>query len=86
VLERAAGVVWRIDINAFHLAREVLLQRLESEQIVAVDEPVIKNIPVRDAMRGVIRLGRVFEQDARLQLWPVLLPRSRSAPAWFSSS
>ena len=74
VFERTACVVGRINEDTLYLSSKLLFERLESEQIVAVDEPVIKNVAIADAMRRVIRLRRIFEQDARFQLRPVLLP------------
>ena len=74
VSERTPGVVGRIDKDALDLARELLLQRLEGEEIVAEDEAVIEVVLVRHPVRGVIRFRRVLQQDARLQLGPRLLP------------
>ena len=74
MLERAAGVVRRVNVDALDLAGELLFERFEGEEIVAEDEAVIEEVVIRDAVLGVIRLLRVFEQDAWLQPWPVLLP------------
>jgi hypothetical protein len=73
MVECLSGIEWRIDIDALDLAGELLFERFEGEQIVAEDEAVVEAVVVRDAMLGVIRLLRVFEQDARLQPRPVLL-------------
>ena len=62
-----------VDVNAFDLSREFLLQRLQREQVVAEDQPIVEDIVVRDPMLGVIRLIQIFEQDAWLQLGPFLL-------------
>jgi hypothetical protein len=56
VLERAACVVWGININALDLADEFLFERFEGKEIVAKDKPVIENVAVRNPMLGVIRL------------------------------
>ena len=77
MLGRAAGVVRRIDEDALDLPGELLLQRFEREKIVAEDEPVIELVVLRHPVRRVIRLCRVFEQDARLQPWPVFFPNPR---------
>ena len=74
MLESRTRIEWWIPINTLDLAGELLFERFEGEQIVAKDEPVIEAVVVRDALLGVIRLLRVFEQDARLQPGPVLLP------------
>ena len=72
MLERRARVVRRVDVDALDLASELLLQGLERQQVVAEDEPVIEDVVARHALRSVIRLLRVFQQDARLQLRPIL--------------
>ncbi|WP_243403063.1 MULTISPECIES: hypothetical protein [Sphingomonas] len=40
MLERAAGIVWRIDIDALHLPAIIGQQALERLQIVSVDQHV----------------------------------------------
>src|SRR5665213_1646100 len=66
-------VVRRINEDTFYLAGKLLLQRLEREQVVAKDEPVVEDVLVADTLLGVVALLRVFKQDARLQPRPVLL-------------
>ena len=73
--ESASRVVRRIDEYALDLPPEFLLQRLESEQVVAEDEPVVESRAGRGG--AVIAECRVFEQDARFQLRPDVLPDSR---------
>ena len=75
--ECAARIVRRVNKNALNLSRKLLFQSFKREQIVAEDEAVIEEVVVRDALLSVIRLVRVFEQDARLQPGPVLLPNPR---------
>ena len=79
--EGGAGVVGWIDKDALDLARELMLQRLEREQVVAKDEPIVEDVLVADAPPGVIApaqwLRRVFEQNPRLQPRPVLLANPR---------
>jgi hypothetical protein len=67
VLKGAAGVVRRVNEHALHLARKLGLQRLERQQVVALDQAVVKNIPVRHPLLGVVAAGRVLQQNARLQ-------------------
>ena len=74
VLKRTARVVWRVNEDTLNLAGELLFERFEGEQIVAEDEAVIEVVVVRDPLLGVIRILRVFEQDARLQPGLVLFP------------
>ena len=62
----AAGIVRRINEDALDFAGELLFERLEGEQIVAKNKPVIEAVVIRDALLRVIRLLRVFEQDAWL--------------------
>jgi hypothetical protein len=71
--KRAAGIVRRVDEHALHLAGELRLQRLQRQQVVTEDQPVIEDAVLRHPMLGVIRLLRIFQQDPRLQLRPVLL-------------
>ncbi|MNP32325.1 hypothetical protein D3C76_1254990 [compost metagenome] len=52
--ECAARVVRRIDKYALHLAGELLLQRLQRQQVVTKDQPVVEDVVVRHAMLGVI--------------------------------
>ncbi|MCY1245972.1 hypothetical protein D9M72_591660 [compost metagenome] len=73
ICECAAGVVRRVDEHAFHLAGELLLQRLQCQQVVPEDQPVVEDVAVRHAMLGVVRLIRVFEQDARFKLGTLFL-------------
>jgi hypothetical protein len=72
-----AGVVWWVDIDALHLAGELLLQSFKREQIVPKDQPIVEDVVLGDAMLGVIGLFGIFEQDARLQLGPLSPCRSR---------
>ena len=81
VLERAASVVRRVNEDALDLAGELLFERFEGEQIVAKDQPVIEAILAGHPVRRVIRLHRVFQQNARLQPGPVLLPNPRQFKA-----
>lgn len=67
------SVVGRVDVDALHTTRKLLLQRLQRQQVVPEDQPVVKDVVLRHAMLGVIRLVRVFEQDTRLQLRALVL-------------
>lgn len=49
-------------------ARVFLLQRFQGQQVVSVDKFVVENILVRHPVRRVVRLGRVFQQNARLKV------------------
>ena len=46
VVERLLSIERRININALHLARIIRFQRLEREQIVAVDQHIAENVAV----------------------------------------
>ena len=50
VLERTAGVVRWVDVDALDLPRELLLQRLQREQVVSLDQAVVEDVVVRDAL------------------------------------
>ncbi len=58
---------------ALYLSRTLLLQRLQRQQVVTEDEPVVEDVVLCHPMLCVIRIGRTLQQDARLQLGPVLL-------------
>ncbi len=73
VLEGAAGVVGRVDEDALHLARELGLQRLQRQQVVPEDQPVVEEVVVGHAVGGVVGARRVLPQDARLQARALLL-------------
>ena len=45
MLEGAAGVLRRVDVDALDLAGELLFERFEGEEIVAEDEAVIEQVP-----------------------------------------
>jgi hypothetical protein len=74
MLERATGVVRRINEDALNLAGELLFERFEGQQVVPEDESVVEDVVIADSVDGVVRLFRVLQQNARLQLRPVLLP------------
>ena len=57
ILECLASVKRRVDVYALDLPGEVLLQRLERNQIVAVNQHVL-------AARIAVGFLRVFEEDA----------------------
>jgi hypothetical protein len=74
VFKRLPSVKRRINIDALHLTGELLLQRLQREEVVAKNEPIIKQVAVRHAVLGVMGLGVVGNEDTRLQPRPVLFP------------
>ena len=59
----AAGIVWRINKNAFYLAAKFLFQCFQRQQVVAKDEAIIENIVIADAVFGVVGLFRIFQQN-----------------------
>ena len=74
VIESLSRVKRRININALHLPRILLLQRFKREQIVPEDQLVVEEITRSDTMRSMIRLLRIFDENPRFELRPVLLP------------
>lgn len=74
VLKCRLRIIRWINKHTLHLPRVFLLQRFEREQIVPEDQLVIEEVIRPDPIRGMVGLLRIFEQDARLQLGPVLLP------------
>src|SRR3990167_7030330 len=71
--EGRSGVVRRVDVDALDLAGELLLQRLEGQQVVAEDQPVVEEVAVRDAVGRVVGAGGVLQEDAGLETGAVLL-------------
>jgi hypothetical protein len=78
VLEHFAGIERRIYVDALDPTRELLLQRLERQQVVPEDEAVVEAVVRPNPLGSVIRLFGVLEQDARLQARPVLLSDPRN--------
>lgn len=74
MLERAAGIIRRVDKDAFHLTGEVLFEGFEGKEVVAEDEPIIKQVGVRHPVFGVMRFCVIGDEDTRLQPRPVLFP------------
>jgi hypothetical protein len=62
------GVIRRINIDALNLPLELLLQRLEREQVVTVDQDIVEDVVFGDVRLGVIGFVRILQQDARLQV------------------
>lgn len=73
----ASRVKWWINIDAFDLPRKLLFQRLQRQQIVAKNEPVVKDVFVRHTLRRMIGLLLILQQNPRLQPRPILLPDPR---------
>jgi hypothetical protein len=63
MLKGAAGIVGRVNVDTFYLACKLLLQGFEGEEVVAVDETVVKDIFFADALLGMVALGKIFQQD-----------------------
>ncbi|OIQ86934.1 hypothetical protein GALL_311930 [mine drainage metagenome] len=68
VLERALGVVRRVDEDAFHLACIERNQRLERQQVVALDQQVVGGIAI-----GLFLVEQVIRHVARRFLGLVLV-------------
>src|SRR4051812_5305280 len=77
VFECTACVVWRVNANTSHPSGELLLQCLQSQQVVTEDEPIIEDVLVRHAVRRVVRSVELLHENTWLQPWPVLLPDPR---------
>src|SRR5712691_7962299 len=70
--ESGSSIVRRVNVDALDLTGELLFERFEGEEVVAEDETIVEKIVVSHAVRSVIGLFRVLQQNARLQLGPVL--------------
>jgi hypothetical protein len=62
VLKCCPRVVRWVNEDALDLAGELLFQRLEGQQVVAEDQPVVEEIVIGDPVRGVVRLFRVLQR------------------------
>ncbi len=62
--EGRARVVRRVDEDALDLARVLLLECLQGQQIVPEDELVVKQIILAHPMRRMARPLRVVQEDA----------------------
>lgn len=62
------------DKHAFDLVGELLLQRLQGEELVPEDEAVIEQVGVRHAVFAVKEFGVAGEEDSRLWPVPILFP------------
>jgi len=74
MLKGRTRIVWWVDVDALDFPRELLLQRLEGEEVIPENKTVVEDIVVCDAVQSVVRFIRFFKKDARLQSWPILLP------------
>jgi hypothetical protein len=70
VIKCCSSIKRRINIDTLDFSSEFLFQRLESKEVIAKNQPIIEEIVFAGLVGGMIRLGRVLDQDARLQLWP----------------
>ena len=77
VFEGLVGVERRIDVDALNLTRELLFERLQREQVVAVNQSVVEDVVAAHAVRRVVRTLGLLDEDAWLQLRPVPLADPR---------
>lgn len=82
MLERTAGVVRRIDVDALDLAGELLFEGFQGKQVVAEDQAIVEQVAVGDPVHRMVGPLLVLQQDARLQLRPVLLPDPCQFELW----
>src|SRR5712691_11670724 len=68
------SVIRRVNINALNFPRELLLQCLQRQQVVPMDQYVVENVILTHPMRRMVRLLWVFDENSRLQPWPVAFP------------
>jgi hypothetical protein len=61
-----------INKNTLYLACKLRFQRLQRQQIIAKNQPIIKAVIFCHSMGGMVRLFGIFQQNARLQLRPML--------------
>jgi hypothetical protein len=56
----AAGVVGRVDVDAFYLAGKFLFQGFEGKEIVAEDKAVVEDVFLAGAVFGMVTFGKIF--------------------------
>ena len=44
MFKRGAGVIWRVDIDAFDFSGKLLFQRFQRKEIVAMDQQIIEAV------------------------------------------
>src|SRR6266853_5105899 len=74
MLKRSTCIIWRVNINALNLPSELLFQRLQRQQVIPVDQYVVENVMLTHPVRRMVRLPWVFDENPRLQPWPVVFP------------
>src|SRR5262245_50973719 len=82
VFKRATCIVRWVDEDTLNLAGEFLFEGFKGKKVVAEDEAVIEQVAVSHAVRRVIGLLWILEQDARLQPGPVLFPDPSKFKFW----
>lgn len=75
--EGRSSVVRWVDVYTLDVAGELLFECFEGEKVVTEDEAVVEEVMVSHPVLRVIRLLCIFEQNARLQPRPILLPDPR---------
>ena len=70
----AAGIIWRIDVNASDLSSKFMFQRLQRKEVISEDQLVIEDVILRDALFGVMGQILVLDQNPGLKARPILLP------------
>jgi hypothetical protein len=69
----AAGIVGRVDVDAFYLAGKFLLQGFEGKEVVAKDKAVVEDVFFAGAVFGVVTFDRVFQQDTGFEAGAIIL-------------
>jgi hypothetical protein len=77
LLKSRPSVVRWVNEDALDFASKFLFEGFEGEKVVAEYKAVVEEVMVSNAMNCVIRFLRILQQDARLQLGPVLLANPR---------
>jgi hypothetical protein len=63
MLKSTAGIVGRVDVDAFYFAGKFLFQGFEGQEVVAEDEAIVKHVFSTDAVLGMVAFGGVFQED-----------------------
>jgi hypothetical protein len=68
-----ASIIGRIDINAFYASGKALLQCPQSKEIVSMNQEIIKDILVTNALLCMIRKLWILQQNPWLQARAIVL-------------
>lgn len=67
-------IVGGVNKHALYFSRILLLQCFERQQVVPMDKHIVEDVILTDALRGMVGLVGIFNEDTRLQLRTLIFP------------